>query len=827
MRSALAGEPSRALANWLAGQCGGLPARAVGELARLRERGGLVPTDDGGWTIKPMMLARPRRRTRLPVPMTRLIGRQQERAAVGRMLDGHRLITLAGPGGIGKTRLSLSVAAACADGFDDGVVFVPLAEVTGNDPVVAAIARALGVGEVPGQSLLDSVIDHLADARLLLVLDNFEQVVGAAGVIGDLLAVAPGISALVTSRERLSLPGEQVYQVPPLPLPSPDRLLAGADGLAGIVAESPALALFEERARAANVDFTLSPATLPAVVALCRRLDGLPLAIELAAARTDRWDPQALLDDLSHHLDALGDGPRDLPPRQQTLRGAIDWSFALLGEDDQRLFARLAVFAGGCTVDSALAVADDATGTDGTGTDGTGTDGTGTDGTGTDGTGTGSTGTGGRRETLAVRMAALVDKSLLTTESDPDGATRYRMLETIRAYAATRLDAEPRAAAVYARHATHCAAFAGSAGMGLTGPDQADWGGRLDREYQNLRAALGWATAHGEIDTAARICLGVWRFWHNGNHIGEGRDWLGQVLVAPGDLGDRVRAQLLHAGAALAARQDEHEPAYRLAADSLRHAEAADDRQLSAQARNLLGIAAVVSGAYHLATNHFQQCLQIWRDLGRPEGAAVALGNLTKATLRLGDIDAASRYADEVLKLERAAGNTRGILLGLECQAQILLARDEVAAARTVLKESLELSRTLGDGLGEAMALHQLGLAAQRDGEPAEALRLLADALGRRHEEEDREDLATSMDSVANVVVATHPPLAARLLGAADGLRTRHRLPDPPESETRRGATLAAARDGLGADAFAAAWEAGRTAPLDLVVDQALDTVPG
>jgi predicted ATPase len=676
--------------------------------------------------------------------MTRLIGRQQERAAVGRMLDGHRLVTLAGPGGIGKTRLSLSVAAACADGFDDGVVFVPLAEVTGNDPVVAAIARALGVGEVPGQSLLDSVIDHLADARLLLVLDNFEQVVGAAGVIGDLLAVAPGISALVTSRERLSLPGEQVYQVPPLPLPSPDRLLAGADGLAGIVAESPALALFEERARAANVDFTLSPATLPAVVALCRRLDGLPLAIELAAARTDRWDPQALLDDLSHHLDALGDGPRDLPPRQQTLRGAIDWSFALLGEDDQRLFARLAVFAGGCTVDSALAVADDATGTDdtgtddtgadGTGTDGTGADGTGTDGTGADGTGTGSTGTGGRRETLAVRMAALVDKSL------------------------------------------------------LTGPDQADWGGRLDREYQNLRAALGWATAQGEIDTAARICLGVWRFWHNGNHIGEGRDWLGQVLVAPGDLGDRVRAQLLHAGAALAARQDEHEPAYRLAADSLRHAEAADDRQLSAQARNLLGIAAVVSGAYHLATNHFQQCLQIWRDLGRPEGAAVALGNLTKATLRLGDIDAASRYADEVLKLERAAGNTRGILLGLECQAQILLARDEVAAARTVLKESLELSRTLGDGLGEAMALHQLGLAAQRDGEPAEAL---------------------------------------RLLGAADGLRTRHRLPDPPESETRRGATLAAARDGLGADALAAAWEAGRTAPLDLVVDQALDTVPG
>ncbi|MDT4989141.1 MAG: hypothetical protein QOI74_3235, partial [Micromonosporaceae bacterium] len=426
LRNRLHGEPTRTLVNWLAGQSGGLPARAAADLDRLRHRGGLTATASGGWTVAPSMLGRPRRRATLPVPMTKLVGRQRERARVGQLLSGGRLVTLIGPGGIGKTRLSLAAAGDVAASYDDGAVFVPLADTTGTDLVITAIAHALEVAEVPGQLLLDSVIEHLAEAELLLVLDNFEQVVVAAGVVSELLAAAPGVSALVTSRERLSLYGEQVYPVPPLPLPDLAVLPHGEAGVARALSESPALALFEQRARAVTGDFAITEHTLTAVDALCRRLDGLPLAIELAAARSDRLSPGELVTDLVHHLDALGDGPRDLPARQRTLRGAIDWSVALLDPADRRLFATLAVFVGGWTVEGAVEVV-----------------------------GPGSEVADEpalRRKELAGRLASLGDKSLLVSEPEPDGGSRYRMMETIRAYAVARLAADPDADAVRAGH---------------------------------------------------------------------------------------------------------------------------------------------------------------------------------------------------------------------------------------------------------------------------------------------------------------------------------------------------------------------------------------
>jgi diguanylate cyclase (GGDEF)-like protein len=806
LRNTLQGEPTRSLVNWLSGQCGGLPARAVSELDRLRQRGGLVPTASGGWAVSPSVLGRPRRRSRLPVPVTGLVGRERERARAAALLTGGRLVTLVGPGGIGKTRLSLAVAGGLAESYEDGVAYVPLAEATDAALVVAGIAQALDIAEAPGQDLLDQVVEQLADAELLLVLDNFEQALTAAGVVSELLAAAPGVSALITSRERLSLYGEQVYPVPPLPLPDPAALPRGAAAVERVTADYPAIALFDQRARAADAGFALTASNLPAVVALCQRLEGLPLAIELAAASGDRLPPAALLADLADHLGGLGDGPRDLPACQQALRAAIDWSVTLLDAADQRLFASLAVFAGGWDVDAALAVAD-------------------------------PTGDPGQ---LLARLAALAAKGLLIAESDGEGGRRYRMLETIHAHALSRLAADPGADAVRSRHAGHYAGFAQRAAGALPGPGQAAWAGRIDREYANLRAAF----AAGDLDVAAQICLGLWRYWLGGSHIGEGRDWLDAVLARPAGLPDSTAAQLLYAAAMLAAGQDDHERAYRLATDGLRRAEAAGDPAAIARSHQALGLAAIGGGRYPLAIDHLRQSLAIWREAGQAQGMAIALGNLTKASLRIGDIAAADSYAQECLEIERAAGNTRGILLGLECLGEILLAKGDVPAARTALEESLSLSRALGDVSGEATALHQLGLAAQADGDGAAALRLFTGALARRHDIGGREDLAASLDSVAGlvagpvaglaagvvaglaagVVAGREPTLSAQLLGAADGLRERHRLLAP--TGTGRVATGDALRAALGERGFASAWAAGRAAPLDLIIDQVLDLVP-
>jgi predicted ATPase len=735
LRIALAGEPDRALVDRLMERSGGLPARAEAELRRLRAQGELI-AGEGTWGVKPA--AARRGRSRLPVPMTRLVGRDRETARVAGLIRDGRLVTLVGPGGIGKTRLSLAAAAQVAGELADGAVFVPLADADDAELVTAALARALHVAELPDQPLLDTVLEHLAEAEQLLVLDNFEQVVDdAAGLLSDLLASAPGVRALVTSRERLSLYGEQVYEVPAL-------------------SDSPAVTLFEQRARAVDADFEITIDTALPVAALCRRLDGLPLAIELAAARIDRWTPDELLDHLTEHLDrdahpgldALdGAGPRDLPARQQTLRGAIDWSFVLLDAEEQRLMTELSVFAGGWTAPAALAV----------------------------------TAPGGDVDLLEKRLSGLVDKHLVVRDDE-----RYRLLGTIRAYARGRLGADGGPAD---RHADFYAAFAEASAVGLTGPDQVEWTGRIEADYENVRAAFG----HGDPPTRIRICLGLWRYWRNGAHIGEGRDWLARVLAhadAGGTAQESTRARLLHAAAILAATQDEHEAAYRLGEESLRRAGAAGDRATVGHAHNAMGIAAIGGGDLDAATAHFGESLVVWRELDVPQGVAASLGNLGKVALSRGDNAAAERYARECLELERAAGNTRGILLALECVGQALLARNDVAGARAALDESLALSRQAGDAFGAAMAQHQLGLAALAEGDRVEALRLLAAALVARHEVGDRLDLAISLDVVAALLVGDDPAYAARLIGAADALRGRHRLAEPPDAQTLRSSTL-------------------------------------
>jgi diguanylate cyclase (GGDEF)-like protein len=784
LRSALQGEPSPALHAYIAARSGGLPARASAALDQLRRQDGLVATSDG-WTLAPALQRPARRARRLPATLTGLVGRESDQARVEQLLADGRLVTLAGTGGIGKTRLSLAVANAVARRYTEGAVFVPLAEITDAELVVAAVAEKLEVAEVPGQMLLDSLLDRLADASVLLVMDNFEQVMTAAWVIAEILATAPEVHVLVTSRQPLSIYGEQVHRLRPLPLPNLAELPSGPAGVARAVRESPAVVLFEQRARAVNGEFELTPQTLPAVVELCRRLDGLPLAIELAAARADSDSPETLLRRISGHLDSFGPGPRDRPVRQQTVRGAIEWSYTLLEPAEQRLFVTLAVFVGGFSVDAVQAVY------------------------------------GGPE--VVERLGTLASKSLLIVEQD---TSRYQMLETIRAFAVEQLTDEPDRDATYRRHAAFHVELAEQSTHGMTGPLQAQWAERLEREYGNLRAAFTWAMANGDVDSAARISLGLWRYWRNGSHIREGREWLEHVLNAASPIPAPTRTGLLYAASILAATLADHAAAEAFGEESLGLAEHTGDRQATAEARNALGVAAMSAGAYDRAAEHFRHSLVIWRELDRSQGTAMALGNLTKLALRLGDLAAADEYVNQCLALERATGNTRGILLSLECLGQVRLAQGDLPAARAALNESLTLSRSIGDVLGEGTALHHLGLVAGAAGDRPEALRLLIAALARWHRLGDPEELAVCLDSLAGHLADTRPQLALRVLSAVDKVRERHRLPVPPHLAERRSAALADARARLGTAAFQAALVAGADVLLDTVIEEVLELAP-
>jgi predicted ATPase/class 3 adenylate cyclase/Tfp pilus assembly protein PilF len=593
----------------------------------------------------------------LPTQPTPLVGREKElREALERLQQERvRLLTLTGPGGIGKTRLSLQLAAEQIESFPDGVFFVNLAPLTDPALLPSAVAQAIGVREEAERPLPETLRAHLQGKRLLLVLDNFEQITPAAPLVAELLGGAAGLKVLVTSRVALRLRGEHDYAVPPLALPDLHQLPP-----LGRLTQYAAVRLFLERAQAAKADFTVTRENAHAVAEICVRLDGLPLALELAAARIRILPAQAMLARLQSRLKLLTGGARDLPERQQTLRGAIEWSHDLLSEEEKRLLRRLAVFLGGRTLEAIEAVCN----------------------------------AEGDLDVLE-GVSSLVDKSLLRQEESAEGEPRFLMLETIHEYALEKLEESAEAKEIGRRHTEFFLALAEEADPQLLGAAQGQWIVRLEAEHDNLRAALSRTMARGEVELAGRLAAALWRFWSARGHLREGRRWYAEVLAAEG-LSPRTRAKALLGAGGLAWRQGELTAAEPLLTESLALCRELEDARGIATALNGLGILAAERGELDRAQALYEEALARWREIGDSGQVANLLNSLGSLADRRQEYAGAKSLFRESLALARQAGNAALVSVALLNLGGVARRQGDLPGARMHLRQSLHVARDIG-----------------------------------------------------------------------------------------------------------------------------------
>ena len=647
----------------------------------------------------------------VPVPATPLVGREREAAAVEGLVTGEgvRLVTLTGPGGVGKSRLVVEVARRLGPAFADGVRFVELAAVPAADLVAAAVAAGLRLTTSAGRLSAD-LVSYLRGRRLLLVLDNFEHVVGAAGLLAELLAVAPGVVVLVTSRVVLRLRGEHEFAVPPLPVPP-----AGADGDAGDARAYASVSLFVERAHAAAPGFAMNSENAEAIAEICRRLDGLPLAIELAAARVRLLPPQALISRLGQRFSLLTGGARDLPERQRTLRNTLDWSYGLLSAGEQAMLARLGVFAGTFGLPATEAVCGQAAGRE--------------------------AGDPGHAGQVMDTLGALVDNSLVRAETR-GGEPRFALLETIREYALERLRDGGDWAEAHDRHAAYFLALAEPKATELHGRGQLAWLDRLETEHGNVRATLSWLTDHGPVEHAVRLFSLSWRFWWLHGHAAEFAGIGEEIVANSGHLPPYQRALALTTTGFMLVANEDQARAQMLFEQSLplyRHARGKLRLVLTAAVQGILGQLAARCGDYSRAGELLgeSQALLAGLDDNDLTGYAryeyllfICMVNNILGHVRLsqGDLDGAARLFSAALAAGREGQDRVGILVSLYNLAASSRAQGDLPGAAGHLKEGLALAAEAGDETSAAYYLEGMAAVASLQDNPERAVRLFAAA---------------------------------------------------------------------------------------------------
>jgi len=817
----------------------------------------------------------------LPVQPTPFIGREREVAAVLRLLvdQGTRLVTLLGPGGAGKTRLALEVGQRLFEDFTprvpNGVWFVDLAPIADPALVAPRIAATLGVKETGGQSLAESIKSYLARKQLLLVLDNLEQVTAAAMLVDELLRAAPGLIVLATSRAVLGVYGERGFPVPPLALPEPGEAPPEELG------QYSAVRLFVERARAARPDFALTSANATAVADICRRLDGLPLAIELAAVRVRTLPPQALIERLRNTLQVLIGGPRTLPARHQTLRATIDWSYNLLDDDEQTLLPRLGVFVGGWTLEAAEDVC---------------------------------TIDGDLRVDVLDGLQSLVDKSLVRASEPAAGEARFTMLETIREYALERLAERDEVEPLRERHARFFLALVETAERHRSRLDRAEWLRRLEIEHDNMRAALAWSREQADGDLMLRMAGALYWFWEARDHYAEGRGWI-EAALRKDDARDaalprteasrRARARALYGTGQLGTLFGDYAAAQPQLEESLRLFRGLDDDEGLALVLNclgmveewwhrdyagarafqeesaaifrrrrskpdlawaLLGLAGATLGQGNAAAAGplFDESRALYEAMGDRHGVALALGGLAAVAVLRNDPAAARELLEQGLAIMREINSKSGIGLhstwlgelaasqgdyayavtllraglpiweelgtaprrafSLQCLGNIMLRQRDYGAAATLFDQALDLSTAFSDESSRAWSLHGLARLALHQGDKDRARVLLHEALTLFTAVRDKHGTASCLEAFAALAVAENrPERAARLLAAADARREPHGPLHSLLDKDGVDATLAAAREQLDGEEWQAAWAAGRAMTAEEAVAYALE----
>ena len=723
----------------------------------------------------------------LPVQLTSFIGREEEMVEVKRLLASGRLLTLLGSGGAGKTRLAIQVAADCLDILPRGAWLVELAPIVDPGLVPQTVASALGLRE-PARMVTEALVDFLRDRSLLLLMDNCEHVLAAsAGLCALLLRSCPHLRVMATSRETLGVGGELTYRVPPLSLPDPQQPPSP-----DTVNQYAAIRLLVERAVVHQPAFKVTTSNVIAIAEICRRLDGIPLAIELAAARVKVLSVEQIAARLNDRFRLLTGGARTDLPHHQTLRAAMDWSYDLLSDEERTLLRRLGVFVGGLTLEAAEGVC---------------------------------TGDGIDAAGVLDLLSRLVDKSLLVVDDASDGAVRYRLLETVRQYALDRLGESGETERIRDRHRDFFLQLAERAELELRGPEQKTWLDRLEIEHDNLRASLTAALADSEgAEVGLRLAGALWWFWEvRGGYWTEARQWLRQTLAHAGDAPAAVRVKALNAAGALAQRQGDHQHAEALARESLALSRQLGDKRGAASCLAILGIQACRLEDYKQAEALGGESLNLSQEAGDNWGTAWARSILGTVAREERDYARATTLFVESLAQFKTLGHQWGmaiVLLNLGLVAQDL---GEHRRAETLLEEALAQFRQLGDRGYIAYTQLLLGTMAAALGDYDRARALYRATLAIRKELQDKRGIATCLATLACVASGLKDyERAARLFGAAESLRETVGASIPAWIRGEYDRQVAVTSSALGEAVFKAAWAAGREMPLEQAVDYAL-----